>query len=263
MAPPLQTRTVIADQSGWARLRVSGPDRKRFLQGMVTNDVAGLAVGGFCRAALLNVKGRVLAVVDVLAEDDAFLVLTEPATGDAVRQVLEKHAIMDDVTFAPADVPVHRVWDTPEAVWTAPPVLEARAGSPEDEVEVRRIEGGLPRYGVDVSEDAFPFEANLEAAISYTKGCYIGQEVVARAHARGHANRRLVGLRLAGPGPVTPGAAVSSVARPDAGQVTSSAVSPAFGPIALAYVHKSSWDPGTKVTLPAGREAEVAALPFR
>jgi len=250
---------VIVDQSSWGQLRVTGADRTRFLQGMLTNDVGQLGPDAWLRAAMLNVKGRVLALVDVVAEEDGYVVLTEPATAAAVRALLDRYAIADDVTFSPETRPVHRVWDGPGDVWTAPPAFATAAavGDPE----VRRIEAGLPRYGVDVSEENFPFEANLDSAISYTKGCYIGQEVVARAHARGHANKRLVGLRLDGERPVERGAPLAAAARPDAGTVTSSVVSPAFGPIALAYVHKSAWEPGTALTV-AGRSAVVSALPF-
>ncbi len=255
-------KTVVADQTAWPKLRVTGADRERFLQGMLTNDVAKLPPGGWLRAAILNAKGRVLAVVDVVREDDAFLLLAEPACAARAWDDLAKHAIMDDVTFTPVDLPAHRVWPDPDSVWTAPPIFAAPAApSSGDEVEVRRIEAGLPRYGVDVSEDYFPFEANLERAISMTKGCYVGQEVVARAAARGHANKRLAGIQLSGEGPVAPGAAVSSPARPDAGTITSSTVSPVFGPIALAYLHKSSWDPGTALTI-GDRTGVVVPIPL-
>jgi folate-binding protein YgfZ len=249
--------TIVADQTGWEKLRVGGADRKRFLQGMITND---LEAGTWLRAALLNVKGRVLAIVDIVPEESSYLLVMEPGLLAKVRALLEKHAIMDDVDFTAVELPCHRVWETPASVWTAPPILSAREGSPAADVEIRRVEAGLPRYGVDVSEDHFPFEANLESAISYTKGCYVGQEVVARAHARGHANKRLCGLRLSG-GPATAGAAIVAESRPDAGVVTSSAVSPQLGAIALGYVHKSAWDPGTRVVVD-GREAVVSALPF-
>jgi folate-binding protein YgfZ len=251
---------VIVDQSDWGQLRVTGADRTRFLQGMLTNDVAPLAAGGYLRAAMLNVKGRVLALVDVVAAADSYLLLTEPITAAKVHELLDRHAIADDVAFASEASPVHRVWAAPADVWTAPPVFAAAA--PAGDAEVRRVEAGLPRYGVDVTEEHFPFEANLDAAISYTKGCYIGQEVVARAHARGHANKRLVGIRLAGAGPADAGAPVAAAARAAAGTITSSVVSPAFGPIALAYLHKSVWEPGTAVEV-GGRGGVVAALPFR
>src|SRR5450432_4860026 len=95
--------TVIADQSDWGKLRVSGADRRRFLQGMVTNDLDALtSAEAFCRAALLNIKGRVLGLVDVVldeAERGSYLLLTEPGWLAKVQQVLEKHAIMDYVVF--------------------------------------------------------------------------------------------------------------------------------------------------------------------
>jgi folate-binding protein YgfZ len=252
--------TVVVDQSPWGQLRVTGADRVRFLQGMVTNDVAVLGRGGWCRAALLNVKGRVLAIVDVVAEEDAFVVLTEPATADKVLALLEAHAIADDVAFTREARPLHRVWPSPAAVWSAPPVFAPpESPSSPEAVEIRRVEGGLPRYGVDVSEEHFPFEANLQNAISYTKGCYTGQEVVARASARGHANKRLCGLRLAAPVPV--GAAVAAEIRPEAGVVTSAVVSPELGPIALAYLHRTVWVPGFTVEV-GGVGAVVVELPF-
>lgn len=255
--------SLILDQSGWGQLEVTGGDRVRFLQGMVTNDVAAIPAGGFCRAAILNVKGRVLALVDVVDEGERLFVLTEPVTADKVHQLLDRHAIADDVTFTRVSRAVHRVWDSIDAVWSAPPIFAPPPAPPSSdaELEIRRVEAGLPRYGVDVSEDHFPFEAHLEQAISMTKGCYIGQEVVARAHARGHANKLLRGLRLSGDGPAAAGAPIAAAAREDAGKVTSSVVSPRFGPIALGYVHKSAWDPGTEVRV-GERAATVVELPF-
>jgi folate-binding protein YgfZ len=254
------TRTVIVDQSSWGQIRVTGGDRVRFIQGMVTNDIGSAGERPFVRAALLNVKGRVLAVIDIVHEAESLLVLTEPATADKVFAILDKHAIADDVAFAREARPLHRSWASPADVWTAPPIFAppAHADSPEA-VDIRRVEAGLPRYGADVSEDNFPFEANLDSVISYTKGCYTGQEVVARANARGHANKRLVGLRLSAG--ATPGAAVAAAARADAGVVTSAALSPDFGPIALAYLHRSVFEPGTIVRV-GERDATVAALPF-
>ncbi len=250
---------VIVDQSTWGLLRATGADRARFLQGMFTNDVAGLAPGAWCRAVMLSVKGRVLAVADVLNEGEAFLLITEAVTGDKLKQGLERHAISDDVEFEQVERAVHRVWDSPEAVWTAPPVLTARPGSPAQEIEIRRVEAGLPRYGVDVSEDYFPFEANLERTLSFDKGCYVGQEVVVRATTRGGAKKKLVGLKSAEP--LAPGAVVAAEARAEAGLVTSAVISPVFGPIALGYVHHTLWAPGTRVQV-GGRDAEVCGLPF-
>jgi folate-binding protein YgfZ len=254
--------TVIVDQSSWGQIVVTGPDRVRFLQGMLTNDVAKLAPGAWCRAAMLNVKGRVLAVADVVNEGERFLLVTEPVLGDKLLGLLEKHAIADDVSFERLSRPLHRVWDSVEAVWSAPPVFAPPPSppSPPEAVEARRIEAGLPRYGADVSEDVFPFEANLDRGISFSKGCYVGQEVVVRASTRGAVKKKLVGLWLAGP-PATPNATVATADRPDAGHVTSWIVSPRLGPIALAYLHHTAWEPGTRVQV-AGAEATVAPLPF-
>jgi tRNA-modifying protein YgfZ len=252
---------VIVDQSGWGLLLVTGADRVRFLQGMLSNDVATLAEGQWCRATTLNVKGRVLAVADAVREGESFLLITEPVTADKLQALLSKHAIADDVEFTRVSRVVHRVWDSPEAVWTAPPVFAAREASPEGDVEVRRVEGGLARYGVDVSEDYFPFEAHLEAALSFGKGCYIGQEVVVRATTRGAAKKKLVGLRFAGEGPVAVGTALAGPDKPDAGIVTSSVVSPRFGAIGLAYLHHTLVEPGTTVAV-GERTATVSALPF-
>ena len=252
--------SVIVDQSKWGLLRASGGDRARFLQGMFTNDVAGLAPGAWCRAVVLNVKGRVLAIADVLNEGDAYLLVTEPVTAEKLQQVLERHAIADDVEFERVERAVHRVWDSPDAVWSAPPVLSAPAAASSPEaIEIRRIEAGLPRYGVDVSEDNFPFEANLERAISFQKGCYVGQEVVVRATTRGGAKKKLVGLRAGAP--LAAGAIIAGGEKPDAGVVTSAVHSPLAGHIALGYLHHTLWEPGTRVQV-AGQEAEVCGLPF-
>lgn len=136
----------------------------------------------------------------------------------------------------------------------------------EAALESLRIEAGLPRYGADMTEETIPIEAGLEArAISYTKGCYIGQEVIARLKARGHVNRHLVGLLLRGAAVPTPGSPILAGER-QVGMVTSSAYSPVLGcPIALGYVRAEAARPGTTVTVREGQEmlaGAVAPLPF-
>jgi folate-binding protein YgfZ len=136
----------------------------------------------------------------------------------------------------------------------------------DEEAEVYRVEAGTPRYGVDMDEERLILEAHLEDAISMTKGCYLGQEVVARATSRGHIHRKLWGLILDGDAPAAAGAKVSAPAQKDGGHVTSSVISARVGaPIALAYLHRSLWEPGTEVAVEGGgqaRRARVAALPF-
>ena len=130
--------------------------------------------------------------------------------------------------------------------------------------EAIRIESGVPLFHHDMDEDTIPLEAGIESrAISFSKGCYVGQEVVIRVLHRGHGRvaRKLVGLRLEGDR-VPPEGTVIRAGDREVGRVTSSTASPALGqPIALGYVHRDFIEPGAKVTVD-GAAAEVVALPF-
>jgi len=128
-------------------------------------------------------------------------------------------------------------------------------------LEVVRVEAGIPRYGRDLDEKTIPLEANLQRAISYQKGCYVGQEVIARATFRGHVNRKLVGLSFQGE-PPGPGAELRSGDR-KVGWVSSSVRSPSRGAIGLGFVHRDFTEPGTALAAaPTGAKASVEALPF-
>ena len=131
-------------------------------------------------------------------------------------------------------------------------------------LEALRIEAGRPRYPADMNETTLAIEARLEPSISFTKGCYVGQEVVSRATRIGHVNRLLVGLAVDGPGTPAPGTAVAADGK-TVGAITSAARSESMGTaIALGYVRRESSEPGTEL-LVAGdpeRRARVAALPF-
>lgn len=254
---------MIVDHTHWGHIQVTGDDRVRFLQGMCTANIEALAPGGWTWATMLSAKGRVTSVIEVVRQDERLLVLCEPALVDKTLELLQRYAIMDEVIFEKVEVPMHRVWSRPADVWQAPPVLEPPPGpaAAAEDIEIRRVEAGLPRYGVDISEDNFPFETPLARYIDYDKGCYLGQEPVSRVYFRGAPSKALRGLRLSGTGPVEPGTQVSHPDRANAGVVTSSAVSPAFGPIALAYIHRTVNQPGTRVTV-AGRDAEQVELPM-
>ncbi|MEO5567893.1 MAG: glycine cleavage T C-terminal barrel domain-containing protein, partial [Gemmatimonadaceae bacterium] len=117
--------------------------------------------------------------------------------------------------------------------------------------DAARIEAGRPIWGVDMDETTLPQEANLESlgAISYTKGCYTGQEVVARLHFRGHVNKRLVGLRIEGTTIPAAGARVVNTDGKESGEVRSSIISPRFGPIAMAMIRREV-NAGDAVTVP-------------
>ncbi|MCI0570343.1 MAG: aminomethyl transferase family protein [Myxococcaceae bacterium] len=132
-----------------------------------------------------------------------------------------------------------------------------------DVLEVLRVEAGWPRYGQDMVDTTIPLEAHLERAISYNKGCYIGQEVIARATFRGHMNRKLAGLLLGEGEAPAPGAELRSGEK-KAGWLTSVVRSPTLGQnVALGYVHRDLLTPGTELTLAgSGARATVAALPL-
>jgi tRNA-modifying protein YgfZ len=130
----------------------------------------------------------------------------------------------------------------------------------EQAAEIVRVERGRPRYGIDLDDTTIPQEAGLnERAVSFTKGCYVGQETVARLHYRGKPNRHLRGLRL--PAPIAPGAELHLGER-TVGHLGSVATSPALGPIALALVRREA-EPGATVSVDGhGAEATVVELPF-
>jgi tRNA-modifying protein YgfZ len=130
----------------------------------------------------------------------------------------------------------------------------------EDTVEALRVEHGRPRYGIDLDETVIPQEAGLnERAVSFTKGCYVGQETVARLHYRGKPNRHLRGLRLTGP--AASGEPIRLGDR-EVGHLGSVAVSPRLGPLALALVRREVPLGATVAVGPAATAAEVVDLPF-
>lgn len=132
----------------------------------------------------------------------------------------------------------------------------------EDAQEVLRVEAGLPRYGVDFTEENLLLEVGIDA-VSFTKGCYLGQEVVERIRSRGHVNKKLCGLLIDGEEAAAPGDSIKAGDR-EVGRITSSVLSPRLRrPIALGYVHKDFWNPGQVVAIgPTETGGTVAALPF-
>jgi folate-binding protein YgfZ len=124
-----------------------------------------------------------------------------------------------------------------------------------------RIEAGVPRWGRDFGIESFPQETGLEEAVSYTKGCYLGQEIVARIHYRGGVQKTLRGLRF--DGEIAAGTPLLAEGRP-AGSATSVAFSPLLGSwVGLSILHKRAAEPGTLLEVEGGAKAEVVELPFR
>ena len=223
-------------------MRVAGPDAREYLQRMVSNDVDALQVGDACPALLLTAKARVIAPLVVWRRGDQdFLLLTEPALGEVVRALLLRMRLRARCEIEPEEHSSVLVFgaadgiatgDLPGAVEALDSELEATLDA--DELELRRIEAGVPRWGREIDDRILPAEAGLDAThVSFTKGCYPGQEPVARLHYRGHPNRGLRVLEL------------DEVPEPDAelvhdgkpvGRVTSAARRPDGSVVALAYV---------------------------
>jgi tRNA-modifying protein YgfZ len=273
-----------------AFLRLSGKDARSFLHRMSTQDLERLAPGQSAHAAFLSAKGRLQGEGHVLVRPDDVLVALEPAAAAATREHLERHVILDDVGIedGPAlrSLPVlgpegpARVAALAPHVWRIPngrrgvPSLDLwldaaegevvrtaleREGLPalgEEELEALRIAGGAARFGADLDASRLPMEAGLtRSAISFTKGCYIGQEVVLRATARGHLQRGLVQLSLpAGAGPGTPLLAGGA----EVGTVTSAAETPE-GRVGLGYLRRAHWREGERLRAGEG-EAVVTRV---
>jgi len=151
--------------------------------------------------------------------------------------------------IAPAER-LEAVWDQAVAAGATP------AG--EEAYQMLRLAAGLPYGDHEITEEYIPLEANLWHAVSFTKGCYIGQEIIARMESRGKLARRLAGIKL--DAPVAEGSEVR-VDKTVAGKVTTAGTIPDIGPVALAYLKTASAEPGTRVTV-EGVSGVVAALPF-
>jgi tRNA-modifying protein YgfZ len=245
---------------------VRGPDAEDFLQRMVSNDVA-VEPGESCDALLLTPKARVVAPLRVLRRSsDDFLLLTEPELGEVVRGHLLRARFAAKVDLdleehrsrivlgdePPAGVAALRIHDYGVPAWE---VLDGDSAPDLDpaELERLRIEAGTPAWGKEIDDRVLPAEAGLvERAVSLTKGCYPGQEPIARLHYRGHANRGLRVIRLENGDVPGPGAEVR-YGEKAVGRVTSASRSDG-AVVALAYV---------RVEVPADAELEVGSSTAR
>ncbi len=294
-----------------ALLSVSGATARKFVHALVSNDVLNCAEGQGCRAALMDVKGHLLALMRVLVARQGLILELPRERLDDVRAVLEHYRVAAPVRFAPrpervlalvgplaesvlarvrapapdqrpeahasgvlaghearvtwaGDLPgagfvLHVQPEAERATWDA---LVAAGARPigRQALDALRIEYGRPWYGPDIDESNLLHETGLVRELhSPSKGCYVGQEVIARLEARGgHVNKALRALRLAAA--VTPGTPVCA-ADQEVGRVTTAALSPRLGPLAMAYVHRNHFEPGSLLRV-AGQPATVAALPL-
>ena len=294
----LATREVaLVDRSERAKMKLTGAGAAEFLQGQVTNDVEGLEPGQGCYAAFLNPKGKLRSDVRVLALEDGLWLDAEGYARQVVEWVIDSYSVgldvhREDLTEARAllslvgpaaraaldpappevehahvagehglyvatDLGVDVICEDADAVRAALGVEEV----PFEVAEVLRIEAGRPRMAIDMDNATIPQEAGLnERAVSFSKGCYVGQETVARLHYRGKPNRHLRGLRLTEA--AERGDPIVLAEGKQVGTVGSTTVSPSFGPIALALVRREA-SPGDEVLVGEARSpARVVELPF-
>jgi folate-binding protein YgfZ len=257
-----------------AYVAVTGPEAAAYLNRMVSNEVESLDVGGSCEALLLTAKARIVAPLVVWRRaDDDFLLLTEPEAGERLQRGLVRARFAAKCSIEPEQhrstvvlgagedfvVNHHKVlpnrdYGVPAVELldeSAPPGAEAVG---ELELERLRILALTPRLGRELDDRVMPAEAGLEErAISFTKGCYPGQEPVARLHHRGHPNRGLRVLALEGDTLPAYDAELKLADRV-VGRITSAAPDPEHGVVALAYVRREV-PAGTTLDL-AGRPAE-------
>ena len=219
-------------------MRVSGPDAADYLNRMLSNDVLALGPGDACDALLLTAKARIIAPLRVLRRsDDDFLLATEPELGQRVRDELLRFRFAAKAEIEPEE---HEAW----LVLGGEQVLDQRPEGVEvgdEELERWRIEAGVPRWGAELDETILPAEAGLtETHVSFTKGCYPGQEPIARQHSRGKINRRLRVLEVEA---ALPGDEIR-LGEKTVGRVTSAVPGRALGYVRVEVPHDAALEVG-------------------
>lgn len=296
----------VADVSHWGTIAVSGSNAVKFLQGLVTNDVARLSAGDGCYAAFLNVHGRIESDVAVFAFDGRLVLRVPPETTGWVESNLgrfrlaggfdvtsgrdtlaaiavigpDSGAMLERVVGAacpPASGCASVTWESGElfllgsrraastCVDVVAPVAAIRllwerlvqAGAVPvgaETLETIRLEAAIPRFGRDFDADTVLQEIDVPEIVSYQKGCYLGQEIVARLHFQGQPGKLLRRLRIPGDAVPEPGDEVVSDDDPGrvAGRVTSVGSRTAGGPTVLAMIKRRFYDPGTCVRIRRG-----------
>jgi tRNA-modifying protein YgfZ len=280
----------LVDRSERAKFLVRGGEAAEFLQGQVSNDVESLAPGSGCYATILNHKGKLRTDLRVLRGEDWFFLDTEAIGHAVLRHMLVTYSLGRDVQWedvtesrallsligpqarerldVPPPVEEHAFVTGEHGLYVATDLGVDVIGEPglelgvepvsEEAAECVRIESGRPRLGLDMDAETIPQEAGInERAVSFTKGCYVGQETVARLHYKGKPNRHLRGLRLSEP---VERRTEIVFGEKTVGKVGSTCISPRLGPIGLALVRREA-APGDTV-LVGGARAELVELPF-
>jgi folate-binding protein YgfZ len=242
-------------------LAVSGGDRASWLQGLLTNDVENLKEGDVRYSAYLTPQGRMLSDMHVVERGGRILMDVPAQLAASLRDRLDGLIFSEDVQVSDESATL-QVWTIIEAdafVHVVDAALPARYHSlPEidlDTFDVIRIERGVPRFLVDMNEDTIPLEAGIEdSAISFTKGCYVGQEIIVRVTHRGGGRvaKKLVRWIAADDAEIVPmpESRILSLEGKDIGRVTSAAFSPRLNRVVgLGYVHRDFADDGTDVSI--------------
>ncbi len=269
---------------------VHGGEAVQFLDGLVTNSVKNLEDGSEMLAAFPNAQGRLIAVVRVKREGDKFLFETEAATHKALYDNLFRFTFAGDffVEDLSEEFSYFEVFgsgivslEADEMKAFASPfgqsvfikkekadnfVEDLTAGGAvtvsDDLYEVLRVEHGVPRYGVDMDETTVVPELGIDGLISYNKGCYIGQEIIARIYFRGHVAKQLTGLVFDEGSDAAAGDELTTAEGKPAGRITSVANSPKLArQIALGYVRYDYLEEGTRLNV-SKSVAVTKKLPF-
>ena len=267
----LAGETLAALLSPRALWKLSGPDAERYLNGQVTNDVTHLTDGHAFHAAICTAKGRMEGDVTIAMHVDDYYLDADAALRESLGARLDKFLIADDAVFEdisddwnlshvfgakPPPAPENsfiianaRFGLAGHDIWTSAAAPDLGPAVDADLIETLRLENGLPRWGTELTANTLPPEAgpHMLAGISYTKGCYVGQETIARLKSVGHVNKTLVFLRSATAQFPPAGTKLVHDGR-EVGAVTSSGFSPRLEKgIALAYVQRQLAADGTSL----------------
>jgi len=287
---------VFFDFSGRTKLRITGNDRVRFLNGQITNDVRKATESVATEACVLNAKGKLTADIFLSAASDCFWVDADPDLRKALPARIERYIIADDVQIddvtdrfsifhvlsgAAPDVAdcqrtlsTRRFAETGWDLWADSEFHDAVSQQLSSmfrffdgaSAEILRIEHGIPRWGRELTEEIIPIEANLEErTIDYEKGCYIGQEVISRIKMSGQTNKRLCGLISLHDTPLRAGMKLASTSANgrQVGWITSATRSERLGKeIALGFVKRGFNISGTTLDAVVGDEDSGAQVPI-
>lgn len=265
----------------WTQVQLTGSDRATFLRNMCTNDIRRLEAGQTCEAFCTNVKGKIVAHVLVIVQDDSLILLTVPEQGSQLITHLDRYVIREDVQLThisggpawhyfvgplvppPADAyQCSLLWPggylLPAEVTskTPPPDPTIPAASPA--FTALRVESFWPLFGIDFDESYLPQEINRDSqAISFNKGCYLGQETVARIDALGHVNKKIAVVKFAGEQIPEVGSKLTKDGA-DVGTITSSCWSPQFqAPAAIATIRRGANEVGAELENSTGERATI------